>query len=185
MKHPHLTFLVFLSFGGMTYVFSDLYLSVHRLEQLAKYEPVLLAGIKKYVDAQPLGVPAEIVRFINETEAVILNTADVSHDIRHPINAYHLVERFVFYWLYLFEKLVCKKCTKVTAVKDFKSAHHAALHNITRLPVMRDLNGTMRGILRLWRTYKLDINKLIQGEILGYRGRALNHKDVVRLIVFS
>ncbi|XP_062583608.1 prolyl 4-hydroxylase subunit alpha-1-like [Saccostrea cucullata] len=185
MKYGHLTFLVFLSFWGITLVISDLYLSVHRLEELAKYEPALLAGIKKYVDAQPLGVPANIVRFINETEAIISNKKDVSHDIRHPINTYHLVERFVFYWLYLFEKLACKKCTKVTAVKDFKAAHHAALHNITRLPVMRDLNGTMRGILRLWRTYKLDINKLMQGEVLGYRGRGLTHKDVVRLIMYA
>ncbi|XP_048770312.1 prolyl 4-hydroxylase subunit alpha-1-like [Ostrea edulis] len=50
---------------------------------------------------------------------------------------------------------------------------------------MKDLVGTIRGLFRLWRTYKLDINKLIQGDILGYRGRALNHKDVIRLIGYA
>lgn len=68
---------------------------------------------------------------------------------------------------------------------DFKAAHHDALHNISRLPIMKDLVGTIRGLFRLWRTYKLDINKLIQGDILGYRGRALNHKDVIRLIGYA
>lgn len=53
--------LVLFRFGNVS---SDLYLSVHRLEHLAKHEPALLAGIKKYVDAQPLGVPAEIVRYV-------------------------------------------------------------------------------------------------------------------------
>lgn len=56
-----LVILVLFSFGSVS---SDLYLSVHRLEHLAKHEPFLLAGIKKYVDAQPLGVPAEIVRYV-------------------------------------------------------------------------------------------------------------------------
>lgn len=56
-----LVILVLFSFGRVS---SDLYLSVHRLEHLAKHEPFLLTGIKKYVDAQPLGVPAEIVRYV-------------------------------------------------------------------------------------------------------------------------
>lgn len=56
-----LVILVLFSFGNVS---SDLYLSVHRLEHLAKHEPALLEGIKKYVDAQPLGVPAEIIRYV-------------------------------------------------------------------------------------------------------------------------
>ncbi|XP_078322440.1 prolyl 4-hydroxylase subunit alpha-1-like [Crassostrea virginica] len=124
-------------------------------------------------------------RFINETDILISNRTDALNDLKHPVNALHLVERFVFNWLYLFEKLVCQKCTKVNAVQDFKKAYQHALHNVTRLPVMKDLNGTMRAMFRIWRTYKLDINKLLHGDILGYKARPLNHKQLVRLILFA
>lgn len=68
--------LVLFSFGNVS---SDLYLSVHRLEHLAKHEPALLAGFKTYADAQPLGVPAEIVRYVTvllqKTNSFIANHA--------------------------------------------------------------------------------------------------------------
>nr|XP_022294071.1 prolyl 4-hydroxylase subunit alpha-1-like isoform X1 [Crassostrea virginica] len=178
-------FLTVLAIFRIGHVSSDIYLSVHRLEQLATYEPALLSGIKKYVNAQPLGVPTEVVKFVNETNILISNRTDALNDLKHPVNALHLVERFVFNWLYLFEKLVCQKCTKVNAVQDFKKAYQHALHNVTRLPVMKDLNGTMRAMFRIWRTYKLDINKLLHGDILGYKARPLNHKQLVRLILFA
>lgn len=55
-------FLAVLAIFRFGHVSTDIYLSVHRLEQLATYEPALLSGIKKYVNAQPLGVPAEVVK---------------------------------------------------------------------------------------------------------------------------
>lgn len=61
----HFTLFVFLVFWGTCYVSCDLFLSVYKLERLASHEAALLSGMKTYVDAQPLGVPAEIIRSVS------------------------------------------------------------------------------------------------------------------------
>nr|XP_009860947.3 prolyl 4-hydroxylase subunit alpha-1-like [Ciona intestinalis] len=134
--------------------------SVAQLKAVAKTEQVLVSRLQNFINNKT----EELGRIQNYVDALRKVSDKISSSkeeyISHPINQYHLIQRFAKEW------------TKVgDLLQMFNETGFELTQNISRMrklyPTDNDLNPAAAGIERLQRVYELSIDELIEGNVKG------------------
>ncbi|KAL3876429.1 hypothetical protein ACJMK2_034278 [Sinanodonta woodiana] len=97
----------------------------------------------------------------------------------NPINAFHLVQRFHYMWDRMASLIICGKCPETNASKAYYRTMEAIVNQSQVFTSKEDVQGVAVALVRLWNTYKLDIDKLIRGQILDTETDPLTVSDIL------
>ncbi|KAL3876428.1 hypothetical protein ACJMK2_034277 [Sinanodonta woodiana] len=151
------------------------------MEMLAKSEVKIVAALENYVQSvkeEGQEAPHEVRRFLAEVQGKV-RVSSQEHYAENPINAFHLVQRFHYMWGRMSSLIICSKCPETNASRDYYSTLEAIVNQSQVFTSKEDVKGVALGLLRLWVTYKLDIDKLIRGHILDTETDSLAVSDIL------
>ncbi|KAL3876427.1 hypothetical protein ACJMK2_034276 [Sinanodonta woodiana] len=150
------------------------------MERLAKSEVKIVEALEKYVQSVKEGqeAPYEVQRFLAEVQGKV-RVSSQEHYAENPINAFHLVQRFHYVWGRMSNLLICGKCPEINASRDYYRTLETIVNQSQIFISKEDVKGVALGLVRLWVTYKLDIDKLIRGQILDTETDPLTVSDIL------
>ncbi|KAK3088374.1 hypothetical protein FSP39_018420 [Pinctada imbricata] len=116
-----------------------------------------------------------------------INTKSIKdvHYCENPINAFHLLSRFVRGWSHVFDSIWCEDCDVDRYSVDFNLTRNVVEKHIGRWPSKIDMDGAANAIIRLWSFYQLDMNKLLNGQILDTQAEPLSIDDVIYITRYA
>ncbi|XP_021354092.1 prolyl 4-hydroxylase subunit alpha-3-like [Mizuhopecten yessoensis] len=160
---------------------SKIYSSTREVQLVAKEEMTLIAVLDEFVMSEQRAgrdVKQNILTFLNHVKAVRLPHCDNAEFGDNPITAFHLLKRALL-WDEVVSSICCDTCMEISSVTEFSNSI-LELHEEGGPPVtLDDVNGTAKAILRLWKTYDLDIDKLMSGIILDTKTEPLTSSDII------
>lgn len=148
--------LLFMVFASST---AEVFTSMVKLQQLAKFENAMLAWLMErgHTDSQ------DILQFL-DSRMTMRNSYD--HVTMHPNTVLLLAKAFLLNWQALFEGIqLMQKEVKMRA----------------ELPTEEDIKGCMSAIILLQSTYNISARQVYSGNFSGYLGPALSVVDAVRM----
>lgn len=176
-------------FGLFSVLQCDLFSALCKLQDLLREEEKLQLSLNRYISSiQESGqdVPPEILRFSESLKIKRKNIKDGYRYIEHPINDFHLLYRFVVEWQSVFDNIWCKDCEDTEAAKDFNFTVQLVSKRLGLWPSTYDLDGASSALLRLWKVYKLDLNKFINGIVQTYTAdQPMSDDEVLTVAKFA
>jgi len=134
--------------------------SLGHMEELINSEVDLVSSLDTYLKSEYNRLN-KLQQNLKNLESISKSSSDdVINYLSHPINQFRLIKRLGFEWKQL-ENLLTSEYNQ-QFIKDFKSKQ-------INFPSESDLQGSVKAILRLQDTYKLDVGKLADGNIKGIR----------------
>lgn len=176
-------------FGLFSVLQCDLFSALCKLQDLLREEEKLQLSLNRYISSiQESGqdVPPEILRFSESLKIKRKTIKDGYRYIEHPINDFHLLYRFVVEWQSVFDNIWCKDCEDTEAAKDFNFTVQLVSKRLGLWPSTYDLDGASSALLRLWKVYKLDLNKFINGIVQTYTAdQPMSDDEVLTVAKFA
>lgn len=176
-------------FGLFSVLQCDLFSALCKLQDLLREEEKLQLSLNRYTSSiQESGqdVPPEILRFSESLKIKRKTIKDGYRYIEHPINDFHLLYRFVVEWQSVFDNIWCKDCEDAEAAKDFNFTVQLVSKRLGLWPSTYDLDGASSALLRLWKVYKLDLNKFINGIVQTYTAdQPMSDDEVLTVAKFA
>lgn len=176
-------------FGLFSVLQCDLFSALCKLQDLLREEEKLQLSLNRYISSiQESGqdVPPEILRFSESLKIKRKTIKDGYRYIEHPINDFHLLYRFVVEWQSVFDNIWCKDCEDTEAAKDFNFTVQLVSKRLGLWPSSYDLDGASCALLRLWKVYKLDLNKFINGIVQTYTAdQPMSDDEVLTVAKFA
>lgn len=167
----YIMFRLLVILGLFSVLQCDLFSALCKLQDLLREEEKLQLSLNRYITSiQDSGqdVPPEISRFSESLKTKRKAIKDGYGYIEHPVNDFHLLYRFVVEWQSVFDNIWCKDCEETEAAKDFNFTVQLVSKRLGLWPSSYDLDGASNALLRLWKVYKLDLNKFIDGIVQTY-----------------
>ncbi|KAK3612440.1 hypothetical protein CHS0354_032050 [Potamilus streckersoni] len=140
-------------------------------------------ALKKYVQSvneEGQEAPHEVQRFLVEIQEKVRVSSQERY-AENPINAFHLVQRLYYNWDRMAKLIFCDQCPETNASKVYNSTMETIANQTRLFASEEDLQGVAVSLVRLWHTYKLDIDKLIMGQILDTETDPLSPSDIMYL----
>ncbi|VDI15625.1 Hypothetical predicted protein [Mytilus galloprovincialis] len=164
----------------------EIFSSVYKLSILAKEEGKLLEAFKKYVTIQnndQKSVSFELQRLLNDLEPPVSQSCQDPKYAENPINAYHLIGRFVYKWPVVFANILCEDCELDEAALHLNMTYQTVNANIDYWPDDYDVKATAQALLRLRIFYYFNIDEVINACVLfGEHCQPLNPSQIIKLI---
>ncbi|XP_071142060.1 prolyl 4-hydroxylase subunit alpha-2-like [Mytilus edulis] len=163
----------------------EIFSSVYKLSILAKEEGKLLEAFKKYVTIQnnaQTSISFELQRLINDLEPPVSQSCQDPKYAENPINAYHLIGRFVYKWPVVFANILCEDCELDEAALHLNMTYQTVNANIDYWPDDYDVKATAQALLRLRIFYYFNIDEVINGVLFGEHCQPLNPSQIIKLI---
>ncbi|XP_075161943.1 uncharacterized protein LOC142234657 [Haematobia irritans] len=172
----HLSFLLSVYILCVSWVSAEdgqYYASVAGLETLLKTEQILLADLKNYVEKTKESIDIfqkEILKIETEHQAA---AGDTENYLTNPVNAYKLIKRLHNDWE-RYEEHFSKIRDNIPQWKS-KS-------NLLQLPTQKDFEESALALVRLQKTYNLDVSQVASGILNGVKyGNAMSWSDCLLL----
>ncbi|OWF53435.1 prolyl 4-hydroxylase subunit alpha-1-like [Mizuhopecten yessoensis] len=158
--------------------------SVQRVETLYEEEGRLTRALMRYKDTSVNNgthVGDKVIKFVENIYTQRSTVDDAGLWVGHPINALRLILRVAEDWEKVFEEIFCDDCPDTYAAKDLQISKKIALNAVKIWPTKDDILGAVRGILRLWRIYQLDLQQLVNGTVLQESSNPLSWREMLAI----
>jgi prolyl 4-hydroxylase len=153
---------------------SDVFASVEHLLQLEEAEGYLKEALKNYIEDEEARLEVmeqllEPIIMVHEREGA----NDTYEFVGHPLNAFHLIKRYITTWPQLYAALEDKD-----HLQDFKDI---AQDFRDVFPQAQDYDGSLVALLRLQKVYGLSTMELSEGWLFHKRAAPLGHEHMYDL----
>ena len=153
---------------------ADVFASISHLKELEEAEGHMKDVLKEYIEDEEERL--EIIEHILEPISQIHErdeAKDSSDFVGHPLNAFHLIKRYVTVWPQLFAALDDTEHTD--PLKDIADDYNNVL------PHPPDYDGALLALLRLQKVYGLSTMQLSEGWMFHKRASPLGHEHMYDL----
>jgi tetratricopeptide (TPR) repeat protein len=151
----------------------QVYASSAHLQALAAGEKVALKALRLHIDSERSRFE-EIARLMEEVQTVHEENGRSGLGPEaitgNPLQAFHLIRRFSTIWRSI--------ATLIANNSSYIQLKDAVSSLGDYLPGDTDLTNSLLSLIRLQRTYGLDIGEMIRGNVAGYKSAPLDQKTV-------
>ncbi|XP_071147966.1 prolyl 4-hydroxylase subunit alpha-1-like [Mytilus edulis] len=173
----NLVFFLFLFDLEIRHVFTDFYSSIETLTQLSQNELKLVSALRRFIvtqEKQEEDVDKFLKQFLRSTEGTVSEKG-----IDNPIDAFHLLRRWVEDWQKCFDIVICPDCDMNGPHIDFNLTRGIVEKRIGGWPQKTDLDAAVSAIFRLWNFYQFDLHKFLHGKIFEFETEPFTPADVI------
>ncbi|CAC5411611.1 P4HA [Mytilus coruscus] len=163
----------------------EIFSSVYKLSILAKEEGKLLEAFKKFVTIQindQRSIYFELQRLLDDLEPTVSQSCQDPKYAENPINAFHLIGRFVYKWPVVFANILCEDCELDEAALHLNMTYQTVNGKIDYWPDDHDIKASAQALLRLRTFYYFNIDETINGVLFGEHCQPLNPSQILKLI---
>ncbi|XP_060084839.1 prolyl 4-hydroxylase subunit alpha-3-like [Ylistrum balloti] len=160
----------------------EVFSSIQRVETLYEEEGRLARALKRYAEISEKNgthVGDNITKFIEYVHKQRSTVTDAGRWVGHPVNVLRLLLRVTDDWEHVFDEVFCDDCLETYAVTDLRISKKIAGNVVNSWPTKRDILGAVRGLLRIWRVYQLDLPQLFNGTILNEKTDPLSWREML------
>ncbi|XP_052079644.1 prolyl 4-hydroxylase subunit alpha-1-like isoform X14 [Mytilus californianus] len=146
------------------FVLMDFYSSIFTLTKLSENESKLISALQRFIAEQEVegqSIDGFLKEFLKTTEKI----AEDAKPIHSPIDAFHLLKRWVDDWQKCFDIALCSECTIDEPEIEFNSSRSIIESRLGGWPQRSDLDATVEAIFRLWDVYEFDLRDFLHGKI--------------------
>ncbi|VDI03897.1 Hypothetical predicted protein [Mytilus galloprovincialis] len=122
------------------------------------------------------------LRLLNDLEPTVTHSSQDPGYAENPINAFHLIGRFVYKWPVVFANILCEDCTLNEAALHLNTTYQTVNRNIQHWPDEYDVHASAQALLRLRTFYFFDIEGAIDGFLFGEHCQPLSPSQALKLI---
>ncbi|XP_052079630.1 prolyl 4-hydroxylase subunit alpha-1-like isoform X3 [Mytilus californianus] len=160
------------------FVLMDFYSSIFTLTKLSENESKLISALQRFIAEQEVegqSIDGFLKEFLKTTEKI----AEDAKPIHSPIDAFHLLKRWVDDWQKCFDIALCSECTIDEPEIEFNSSRSIIESRLGGWPQRSDLDATVEAIFRLWDVYEFDLRDFLHGKIFKYQTEPLTPLEVI------
>ncbi|VDI52743.1 prolyl 4-hydroxylase [Mytilus galloprovincialis] len=162
----------------LQFVLTDFYSSIFTLTKLSENESALVTALQRFITVQETegqSVDGFLKEFLLTTEKIVKN----AKPIHSPIDAFHLLKRWVDDWQKCFDIALCSECTIDEPEIEFNLSRSIIENLLGGWPQQSDLDATVDAIFRLWDVYEFDLRDFLRGKIFKYQTEPLTPLEVI------
>ncbi|XP_076084419.1 prolyl 4-hydroxylase subunit alpha-1-like [Mytilus galloprovincialis] len=148
-------------------------------------EGKLLSAFNKYISTQARDqntISFELQRLFNDLEPIVTESSQDPRYAEHPINAFHLIGRFVYKWPVVYSSILCEDCTLDGPASDLNATYQIVTRNIAHWPDEYDVQASAQALLRLRTFYYFNIDEAINGILFDEHCQPLNPSQVLKIV---
>lgn len=141
----------------------------------------LVKALSKYIETSVQNgttVEHRITEFVEHIYKQRSVVDDPAEWVRHPVNAFRILLRVAEQWEDVFGEIVCDECPHTYAATGLQISKKIVVKTVGFWPTEIDVHGAVRGLIRLWRVYKLDLPLLFNGTILHKKTHPLSWREI-------
>ncbi|CAC5358732.1 P4HA [Mytilus coruscus] len=156
----------------------DFYSSIFTLTKLSENESKLVTALQRFIAAQEVegqSIDGFVKEFLKTTEKIV----EDAKPIHSPIDAFHLLKRWVDDWQKCFDIALCSECTIDEPEIEFNSSRSIIESRLGGWPQRSDLDATVEAIFRLWDVYEFDLRDFLHGKIFKYQTEPLTPLEAI------
>lgn len=160
------------------FVLMDFYSSIFTLTKLSENESKLVTALQRFIAAQEVegqSIDGFVKEFLKTTEKIV----EDAKPIHSPIDAFHLLKRWVDDWQKCFDIALCSECTIDEPEIEFNSSRSIIESRLGGWPQRSDLDATVEAIFRLWDVYEFDLRDFLHGKIFKYQTEPLTPLEAI------
>ncbi|XP_063417309.1 uncharacterized protein LOC134699829 [Mytilus trossulus] len=164
----------------LQFVLTDFYSSIFTLTKLSENESRLVTALRRFIAAQETegqSVDGFLIEFLKTTE----KTVEDAKPIHSPIDAFHLLKRWVDDWEKCFDIALCSECEIDEPEIEFNTSRSMVESRLGGWPQQSDLDATVDAIFRLWDVYEFDLRDFLRGKIFKYQTEPLTPLEVISI----
>lgn len=159
-------------------VLMDFYSSILTLTKLSQEEVRLSRGLKRYINAETKDgnvIDEYLTKYLQTTEDEI-NSQGVPEN---PIDAFHLLRRWVQDWEKCFERVFCDDCVEDGPAIDFNLTRGIIQKHLNGWPSQEDIDAAITALFRLWDTYEFKLEDLFHGKLYNFKTKPFTPEDIL------
>lgn len=159
-------------------VLMDFYSSILTMTKLSKEEIRLVSGLKRYIQAEEKE-GKNVDKFLTGLLEVAEDDVLQSRSLDNPIDAFHLLKRWVDDWETCFQKVFCSDCEEDGPAVDFNLTREVVYKHLDGWPSQQDVDGTITALFRLWDTYQFNLRDLFHGKLFEFQTKPFHPTDIM------
>ena len=154
---------------------SELFSSIDQMEQLINVEKTHVKALKDYIQSEEKRLE-NVDLFLKEMKYIVGGyTNDVNTFLSHPINQHKLLQRFIYKWPVL--KNILQSENSANQFTDIVNRYTSSND---------DIEGAVKALLRLQRTYDIKAEDFQKGELFGFKAfKNLTSVDIFYIGVYA
>ncbi|XP_052085746.1 prolyl 4-hydroxylase subunit alpha-1-like [Mytilus californianus] len=167
------------------HIHGEIFSSVYKLSIISKEEGKLLSAFNKYISTQARdqkSISFELQRLLNDLEPIVTESFQDPRYAEHPINAFHLIGRFVYKWPVVYSSILCEDCTLDDAASDLNATYQVVTRKIGHWPDEYDVQASAQALLRLRTFYYFNIDEAINGVLFDEHCQPLNPSQILKIV---
>ncbi|XP_052786506.1 prolyl 4-hydroxylase subunit alpha-1-like [Mya arenaria] len=172
-------FEVFLVF--LTCTCATIFTSVWRMQRAAEVEASMREMLRNYVmqsDVMELQVPDSIRSFLDELDSLVDLTSRENY-LENPIDAFDFIRRRSTTWKEVETIMNCDECELNPPRKKYIEDMEMLMSRTQELNVTQDdAEHAAIALVRLWRTYHLNLTELFRGRVSNTTTQPLAAEDI-------